>query len=170
MPLETGEGDHEDSDHDFITCVVNNTMSEQPEGSEHNSAWVPPSYVVANAAKSARRAQRGGSMADGERVDLLVRTQLVQRQLVLLYIPGYILVLSSPWCLERARTEGRHMICSDAKVDTVTGERSKWSTIRRRSPYAGGLFTFQNTLATSPLATDLRHYPSLRSLDLAPRE
>jgi hypothetical protein len=117
------------------TVVVNNaaTELELPEGSSSNSRFVPPAAVVARAAKSVRRAQRGGSMSDVTRVDLLVRCQLVQRQLVLLYIPGHILVLSTPWALERARTDGKLMVASDAKVDTVAGVVSKWSSIRTKT-------------------------------------
>eukprot|EP00964_Phaeocystis_antarctica_P135749 scaffold100108_cov87-Phaeocystis_antarctica.AAC.1 len=57
--------------------------------------------------------------------------------MVLYYTPGYMLVLSTPWALERAADEGRHMVGSDAKVDTVSGEKSKWSSIRRREPFVG---------------------------------
>ena len=93
------------------TIVVNNAMEQQPEDAELNSRAVPPTRDVARAAKHARRLQRGGSMSDGNRVDLLVRAQLVQRQFVLLYKPGYLLVLSSLWALERARTEELYCAC-----------------------------------------------------------
>ena len=59
--------------------------------------------------------------------------EVVQRQLVLLYVPGHTLVLSTPWALERARVDGADMVGSDAKVDTVTGVVSKWSSIRGRT-------------------------------------
>jgi len=72
-------------------------------------------------------------MSDATRVDLLVRGPLCQRQMVLLYIPGVILVLSTPWALERARVDGAEAVCSDCKVDTVAGVQSKWSSIRGRT-------------------------------------
>ena len=127
---------------DTPTAVVNAAHAALPQGSTSNSAWVPPARVVARAAKSIRRTQRGGTMSDATRVDLLVRGQLVQRQMVLLYIPGHILVLSTPWALERARTDGAQAVASDAKVDTVAGVQSKWSSIRGKTqrylsaPYA----------------------------------
>lgn len=102
-------------------------------GATPNSCFAPPARVISRAAKSLRRKERGGSMNDGTRVDLLVRTHLVQRQQVLLYVPGQILVLSSPWALEVARTDGADMVVSDAKNDTVKGVQSKWSSIRTKT-------------------------------------
>ena len=52
---------------------------------------------------------------------------------MLLYVPGHILVLSTPWALERARTDCKLMVASDAKVDTVAGVVSKWSSIRTKT-------------------------------------
>lgn len=96
--------------------AVNNASLRLPDGTP-NSRFVPPARVVRRTAKEMRRTQRGGPMSDGQRVDLLVRAQLVQRQLVLRYVPGNILVLSTPWALERAANEGQLMVASDAKVD-----------------------------------------------------
>ena len=115
--------------------AVNNASLRLPDGTP-NSRFVPPARVVRRTAKEMRRTQRGGPMSDGQRVDLLVRAQLVQRQLVLRYVPGNILVLSTPWALERAANEGQLMVASDAKVDTVTGVPSKWSSIRCKVPLA----------------------------------
>jgi hypothetical protein len=116
------------------TTAVNNAAAAMPEGSASNSRYVPPARVVARTAKSQRRAQRGGTKSDAMRVDLLIRAQLVQRQLVLLYRPGIILVLATPWSLERARVDGKDMLAYDCKVDTVAQVPSKWSSFRGRTP------------------------------------
>ena len=98
-----------------------------------STRFVPPAKAVAGRVKRMRRQERGDNVADLARVDTLVREQLIQRQLVLLYIPGYLLALSTPFALERARCDGQWMVVSDAKVDTVQGVTSKWSSIRGKS-------------------------------------
>ena len=99
--------------------------------------------------KEARRTGRGGSSSDVQRVDNIVRLPLIQRQYVLLYLPGYILVLSTPFALFLAAKHGRNMIISDAKVDTVTGGTLKWSSIR--GPKVGSATTQPYAVWISPV-------------------
>ena len=116
---------------DTPTSAVNAAAADLPSGATPNSSFVPPTKVVARVAKSLRRAERGGTLPDPVRLDLLVRSHLVQRQMVLLYEPGQMLVLSSPALLEMAC--GAKMVSSDAKIDTVAGVQSKWSSIRGKT-------------------------------------
>ena len=117
---------------DTPTSAVNAAAADLPSGATPNSSFVPPTKVVARLAKSLRRNERGGTLPDPVRVDLLVRSHLVQRQMVLLYEPGQMLVLSTPALLEMAC--GAKMVSSDAKIDTVAGVQSKWSSIRGKTP------------------------------------
>ena len=112
------------------SVVINTAVSSLGEGAERNTRLAPPGHVLAGIKKRDKRRARGGSMDDATRVDVLVRRHLIQRNMVLLYIPGQQLVLTTPWALERARVDGRFMIATDAKVDTVTGVRSNWTSVR----------------------------------------
>ena len=112
------------------TVAVNDAIASLGEGAERNTRLAPPARVVAGLKKRAKRKQRGGSMDDATRIDQLVRRHLIQRGCVLLYQPGVQLVLTTRWALERARTDGRAFITTDAKVDTVKGIRSKWTSVR----------------------------------------
>ena len=115
------------------TVAVNEAVASLGEGAERNTRIAPPARVVAGSKERAKRKQRGGSMDDATRIDQLVRRHLIHRSMVLLYAPGVQLVLSTPWALERARTDGRAFIVTDAKVDTATGIRSKWTSIRGKT-------------------------------------
>ena len=95
-----------------------------------SSRFVPDAGDIARIVKCERRGARGGKMADELRVDLLVREQLFRKDILLLYILGVILVLSTRWALERCRTHGSDHVASDAKVDTVHGMHVYWSSIR----------------------------------------
>ena len=84
-------------------------------------------------------------------MDILVREQLIQRHFVLLYLPGYMLVMSSEFALERARHDGSKMVISDAKIGTVEGLKWKWSSIRgkchrtqKTQPYAVWISPVEN--------------------------
>ena len=100
-----------------------------------SSRFVPPAIVAARAVKIERRKDRGNAPTDEMRVDALVREHLIQQQCVLLYEPDGILVLTSPAALEAAFRSGNRDVASDAKVDVVTGQKVKWSTIRGRSQH-----------------------------------
>ena len=76
-------------------------------------------------------------MDDERRLERFVREVLIQKDMVLLYIPGVILVLSSRWALERVRMIGSNFVASDAKVDTVLGTKMFWSSIRFEEPGRG---------------------------------
>ena len=114
-----------------------------------NTRFVPPATAVSHHVKEARRKERGGSIGDRNRVDLIVRRHLIQRQFVLLYIPGYILVLSTPFALELASMDGRNMVVSDAKCDTVANDTFKWLSIR--GPSKGGAPTQPYAIWLSPI-------------------
>ena len=116
------------------TIVTNQAVAALGEGAERNTRVAPPARVLAGMKKRDKRKARGGSMDDATRVDMLVRCHLIQRGMVLLYIPGQHLILTTPFALERTRIDGRFMVATDAKVDTVTGIRSKWTSVRFRTP------------------------------------
>ena len=116
------------------TRVANAAAAMLGEGIEHSSRFVPPAHVLRGLKKRDSRCARGGAMDDTQRIDELIRKHLVQRNMVLLYIPGEHLILTTPWALERARVDGKKAVTTDAKVDTVTGVRSKWSSIRCKTP------------------------------------
>ena len=112
---------------DYPTRVVNKAVASLGEGAERNTRLAPPARVLAGCKKRDARTARGGSMDDATRIDMLVRCHLIQRGMVLLYIPGMQLVLTTPWALEQARLA--LMISVDAKIDSVTGARSKWTSV-----------------------------------------
>ena len=109
------------------TRVANTAQAALGEGAERNTRVAPPARFLAGVKKRDARRARGGSMDDATRIDMLVRCHLIQRGMVLLYVPGVQLVLTTSWALERAR-EAR-MASIDAKVDVVTGARSKWTSV-----------------------------------------
>ena len=114
------------------TVAVNNTAANLGEGGAAASTrFVPLASTVSGRAKRERRKERGGTTDDISRIDRLVRQHLIQRQYVLYYIPGEMLVLSTPFLLEHARCDGQDMVVSDAKVDTAPD--TKWSSIRAKS-------------------------------------
>ena len=112
---------------DYPTRVANKAVAKLGEGVERNTRLAPPGPVLAGCKKRDARTARGGSMDDATRIDMLVRCHLIQRGMVLLYIPGMQLVLTTPWALEQARLA--LMISVDAKIDSVTGARSKWTSV-----------------------------------------
>ena len=108
--------------------AVNKAVAKLGEGAERNTRLAPPGHVLAGCKARDKRRARGGSMDDTTRIDVLVRRHLIHRNMVLLYIPGEQLVLTSPWALEQARLA--RMVSMDAKCDTTTGVRSKWVSCR----------------------------------------
>ena len=118
----------------YPSVAVNNSVATLGEGVERNTRLAPPARAVAGRAARNKRKDRGGSMDDFSRSDVLVRTHLIQRDNILFYRPGEQLVLTTAWALERARTDGARMVTTDAKVDTVTKIRSKWSSFRAVTP------------------------------------
>lgn len=105
-------------------------MAEKAGAVAVSTRHVPSAQVVSTMSKRCRRGGRGGMMDDQTRLDRLVREVLIKRGVVLLYIPGVIIVVSTPWALERVREFGGAYVASDAKVDTVHGATSFWSSIR----------------------------------------
>ena len=115
--------------------VANLAVASLGEGAERNTRIAPPQRVLAGARRRDKRKERGGTIDDATRLDDLVRRHLIPRGMVLLYIPGQQLVLTTAWALEMARLHGRFMIAADAKVDTATGVRSVWTSVRFKTPY-----------------------------------
>ena len=118
----------------FPTVAVNNEAKNLGAlNGVSSTRFLPPTKVLSARVKRERREERGACITDLHRVDRLVREVLIQRQLVLYYVPGEILVLSTPFLLERAHCDGQNFVVSDAKVDTVAGLQWKWSSIRGKS-------------------------------------
>ena len=145
----------------FPLNAVSDAYVKLPEGSGAPSRFVPSSKVVAKAQAYENLRQRGGSIDDATRCDLLVRKHLIQRDLVLLYNPGVILVMATPWSLELAREHGVNFVTTDAKVDTVTGARIKWTSIRcKKGPLALWIAPEENSetieMGATALAVNLR--------------
>ena len=99
-----------------------NKLEEQLPQGPSNSRFLPPAKAVSQVVKHTRRVQRGGSIDDATRLDRLVRQHLIQRAYVLLYEPGYLLVMATLWSLELARSEPP-FAATDAKCDTFTALR-----------------------------------------------
>ena len=144
--------------------VVNSASAALGAHPQTSSRFVPPAAVASRAVKLERRTDRGTAPTDELRVDQIVRERLIQRQCVLLYEPGGILVLTSPAALEAAFESGRRDVASDAKVDVVTGMKVKWSTIRGRSVRGGRWVPFiiwisehENTETVTAAARALRN-------------
>ena len=108
----------------------------------NNSRFNPRPSAVAGALKRLRRALRGpAAVGDWERVNMLVREQLIQQDVVLLYVPFSvssdgsvvgIVVLASGWSLRMARDHPR-LLGTDCKHDTSAG-KSMWSSARTATP------------------------------------
>ena len=77
------------------TIAVNSAVAALGEDADRNTRLAPPARVLAGCKKSSKRAERGSSMDDATRIDVLVRQHLIQRGMVLLYLPG-------PWGAARA--------------------------------------------------------------------
>ena len=126
----------------FPVPVVNNLRKEQGHHPDASTNAQPTVAQVRGSVKRKRRKGRGDSSTDEGRIDELVRTKLIPAQAVLLYRPGEIIVMSAPCALEAAFEGRERPVASDAKVDTVTGGKVKWSTIRGKTregvwvPYA----------------------------------
>ena len=128
MPVALRQLRHECAKGEFPSRAVNAAVASLGEGAPRQTRLAPPAHVLAGCKARDKRRARGGSMDDATRIDKLVRCHLIQRGMILLYLPGVQLVLTTPWALEQARLA--RMISTDAKVDTVTGVRSKWTSIR----------------------------------------